>query len=53
MPESMKQAGKHDARTTKPILSVSKESTAIGAMNAIPTQQRFLKEIQRYLVSPR
>jgi len=53
MPESMKQAGKHGARTTKHIISVSKTSTAIGAMNALPTQQRFLKEVQRCLVTPR
>jgi len=45
IPESMKQAGKHGARTTKPILSVSKTSTAIGAMNAVPIQQRFLKAV--------
>jgi len=53
MPDSMKQAGKHGTRTTKPMLSVSKTSTATGAMNALPTQQRFLKEVQRCLVSPR
>jgi hypothetical protein len=52
MPESMKQAGKHGARTTKPILSVSKTSTASGAMNELPTQQMFLKEVQRCLFAP-
>jgi hypothetical protein len=43
--ESVGQAGKHGARTTKPILSVSKTSTVTGAMNALPTQQMFLKEV--------
>jgi len=48
----MMQAGKHGARTAKPVLSVSKTSTATGAMNALPTQQMYLKEVQRCLVAP-
>jgi hypothetical protein len=43
MPKSMQQAVKHGARTTKPILSVSKTSTATGAMNALRTRQRYFE----------